>query len=186
MSNNRSSSDSTPPQGKTKERAPWGWLLMGFVITAVSILAAFWFVSEALTREPLELAEQPQPTIIRLTAPPTAVATPTQENPTPTPIPTFTPSPTPDLKVAPSELTIGFFAQVSGTDGVGLSVRGGSSTVNETLLIAPDETVFLILEGPVENNDFRWWQLQLADGTVGWAVDLFMIPASQPADWPSN
>ena len=179
----------TPPSNLRKkntptEESPWGWLLLGFLVTAISIFAALWFVSQALTREPVQVSGQPQATIIRLTAPPTAMVTNTPENPTPTPIPTFTPSPTPDLKVAPAELTIGFFAQVSGTDGVGLSVRGGASTVNETLLVAPEGTAFLILDGPVENSSFLWWQIELADGTIGWAVDLFMAPISQPADWP--
>ena len=175
--------DSAPRSGD-RGGSPWGWLLMGFVVTAVSIFGALWFVSEMLTREPLTVSEAPQPTIIRLTAPPTAEATPTVENPTPTAIPTFTPSPTPDLKVAPPELTIGFFGQVSGTDGAGLSVRDGASTVNELLLVAPDGTNFLILDGPVANSDFQWWQFQLEDGTAGWAVDLFMIPTAEPDGWP--
>lgn len=168
------------------ERAssPWGWLLLGFLVTAVSIFGALWFVSEMLTREPLTVSEASQPTIIRITAPATAEPTITVENPTPTPIPTFTPSPTPDLKIAPSELTVGFFAQISGTDGVGLNVRDGSSTANELLFVAPEGANVLVLDGPIDNNSFRWWQLQFDDGTVGWAVDLFMIPVAEPADWP--
>ena len=184
MANYRPPSD--PRQSVTRERAPWGWLAMGFLITAVSLFAALWFVSEMLTRPPVDVASnEPVATIIRLTAPPTLPPTATSVPPTPTPIPTFTPSPTPDLKVAPAELTIGFFAQVAGTDGIGLTVRDASSTVGAPLLIAPDETSFLILDGPVDNNNFRWWQIQLADGTVGWAVDLYMVPVSQPVDWPN-
>ncbi|MDJ0754902.1 MAG: hypothetical protein QNJ45_15375 [Ardenticatenaceae bacterium] len=165
------------------ESIPWMWIGLGFVVTIVAVWLAVWIISLALSRDPLPTAVSPAPTVIRLTAPATAVPSPTSSLATPTSIPTLTPSPTPDRKDAPEIITSGFFAQVVGTGEIGLSVRSGASTVNDLLVIAPEESIILVLDGPIENGDFRWWQVELADGTVGFAVERFMIPAAEPENW---
>jgi hypothetical protein len=101
---------------------------MGAIVTVVSIFLAISLANRLLAREPLPVSEA-LPTIIVLTAPPTAPPTATAVLELPTPVPTFTPIPTPDNALAPPEVTVGFYAQVTGTE-VGLTVRGGPSTSN--------------------------------------------------------
>jgi hypothetical protein len=98
----------------------------------------------------------------------------------PTVVPTFTPIPTPDNATAPDELTAGFYAQVANTEGTGVRMRGGPSVNNISLLVVPEDTVALVIGGPTENDGFLWWQLQLEDGTEGWAAGDFLIPAAAP------
>jgi hypothetical protein len=40
----------------------------------------------------------------------------------------------------------------------------------------------LVIGGPEvdEANNRLWWQLQLDDGTEGWAVGEFLVPAAGP------
>lgn len=163
-----------------REPVPWLWLGAGVVVTLVGVALATWMVTRMLARPPLEVAGGVEPTIIVLTAPPTEIPSPTPVRPTPSPVPTFTPIPTPDTAVAPPELTIGFYAVVANTDGVGVTVRGGPSTSNVALLIADEGAYGLVLDGPAEGSGFTWWQIQLEDGTEGWVAGDFLEPAAQP------
>jgi hypothetical protein len=160
---------------------PWRWLLLGLVVTVVSMALAVMLVNAFLRRPPLETAV-PQPTLIILTAPPSAVPSPTPRQPTPTPIPTFTPIPTPDTAVAPPEITVGYYAEVANTGGAGVRVRGGPSTSNAAILVAADGEIVLIIGGPEadELNNQVWWQIQLGDGTEGWAVGDYLRPTAAP------
>lgn len=164
------------------EPTPWLWLGLGLLVTFIAILIAFWVVSAMLTRDPLPVSdvEPPPPTIIRLTAPPTLPPSPTPELPTPTAIPTLTPEPTPDRSEVPAEITVDFYARVANTDGIGVSVRGGPSTANVRVVLADEGTVLLVLDGPVENEGFQWWQIRLQDGTEGWVAGDFLEPEAAP------
>jgi hypothetical protein len=75
---------------------------------------------------------------------------------------------------------VGYFAEVANTDGIGVTVRGGPSTSNVSVLIADEGTLLLIIGGPTEANGFLWWQVQLQDGTEGWAAGDFLLPAAGP------
>lgn len=163
----------------SQEPVPWLWLGMGVVITVIGIGVAIAFANSILARPPLSTASL-EPTVIILTAPPSEQATETPIAPTPTPIPTFTPVPTPNTAVAPPELTVGFYAEVANTDGLGVTVRGGPSTSNASLLLAPEGTLLLVTDGPESANDYLWWQVQLEDGTEGWAAGDFLNPAAGP------
>lgn len=166
-------------RGDSREPIPWLWLGLGLVVTLAGLGIAYFLVTSFLTREPIA-AVQPTPTVIRLTAPATSEPTVTSVRPTPTPIPTFTPVPTPDNTFAPAVITVGYYAVVANTAGIGVSVRGGPSTDNIRLLTADEGTVVLVLEGPVENGDFLWWQVELPDGTAGWVAGQFIEPADAP------
>ncbi len=76
--------------------------------------------------------------------------------------------PTPDVAVAPDQITVGYYVRVVNTQNIGVTVRGGPSTDNVRILVAPEETLMLVIAGPTENDDFTWWQVQLEDGTEGW------------------
>lgn len=163
----------------SQEPIPWRWLGLGVIVTIVSIVAALALVNALLDRPPLEAAPV-EPTLIILTAPPSAVPSPTSPLPTPSPIPTFTPIPTPDTAVAPPEVTVGFYAIVVNTDGFGVTVRGGPSTSNAQITVADEEALLLVIGGPEADNERLWWQVQLEDGAEGWAAGDFLAPAAGP------
>ena len=168
--------DRTPEKGPF----PWLWLGLGIVVTIAGVALAAALISSLLNREPLTTT-LPTPTIIRLTALPSLVPTELASLATATPIPTFTPPPTPNLSIAPRELTVGFFAEVFNTEGIGVSLRGGPSTDNVRLELIPEETLLFIIGGPAEGNGFIWWQVRMDDVLEGWVAGDFLIPAAGQA-----
>lgn len=164
-----------------QEPIPWRWLGLGLLVTVVSVALALLLVDTLLDRPPLEAAPI-EPTLIILTAPPSPIPSPTSPLPTPSPIPTFTPIPTPDTAVAPPELTVGYYAQVANTDGFGINLRGGPSTSNALIQLVDEGALVLVIGGPEadEANNRLWWQIQLNDGTEGWAAGEFLVPAAGP------
>jgi hypothetical protein len=160
---------------------PWRWLGAGLFVTVLGCLAAYLFLLNFLNNQSLmDLAVQPEITIIVLTAPASPTLPPTTQAVIPTPIPTFTPIPTPDTAVAPPEITAGYYAVVANTDGLGVTVRGGPSISNVAILVAVEGTSFIVLDGPVEGDGFNWWQVQLEDETSGWIAANFLEPAAAP------
>jgi hypothetical protein len=168
-------------RGDSQTPVPWVWLGLGVVVTIAGIFLALGLANMLLNREPL-LTSVATPTIIRLTAPPTVPATPTSVQPTPTPIPTFTPAPTRDLTTPPDEITVGYYAVVSGTGDAGLTVRGAPGTDAVRLMRASEGTLMRVLGGPEEGGDFTWWQVRLTDGTEGWVAGAFLEPAAAPEE----
>lgn len=162
-----------------REPIPWLWLGMGVVVTAIGILLAFGLISLLLSREPLSTS-LPTPTIIRLTAPPSPIPSETRPLPTTTAIPTFTPPPTPDVSVPPEEVTIGYFAEVVNTDGVGVILRGGPSTDNVRIQLVDEGVALLVIDGPAEGSDLLWWQVMMDDGVEGWVAADFLAPIARP------
>ncbi|WP_420627736.1 SH3 domain-containing protein [Candidatus Leptofilum sp.] len=184
----RKSKRSDPPDKQprrlrqdTQAPIPWRWLGLGLIVTIISIGLSLALVNSLLARPPLETAPI-ESTLIILTAPPSPIPSPTSPLPTPSPIPTFTPIPTPDTAVAPPEITVGFYAQVANTDGFGVTLRGGPSTSNAQITVVDEESLVLVIGGPEpdEANNRLWWQIQLDDGTEGWAAGDFLIPAAGP------
>lgn len=160
---------------------PWRYLLMGVVVTVVSIIMALALVNAMLARPPLEVSPV-QPTLIILTAPPSAVPSATSILPTPSVIPTFTPIPTPDHAFPPDVITVNYYATVANTGGVGVVVRGGPGTLNAQITLADDGVLLLVIGGPEadEANNRVWWQVELSDGTRGWVAGDFLLPAAGP------
>jgi hypothetical protein len=120
------------------------------------------------------IVEATQPAAATPTIPPVVTLEPTL-----TPTPTLTPVP-----VAPSELAPNVYAQITGTDGSGVSVRAGPGTNNARLTIAPEGSLVLILEGPradENQDDYIWWFVRAEDGTEGWTVQEYLIPSLPPA-----
>jgi hypothetical protein len=162
-----------------KQPIPWLWLAGGILMTLIGFGLSVLLLRSFLLREPLAVTP-PEPTVIILTAPPSPTWTPLPAVTAPTAQPTFTPVPTPDIAVAPETITVGYYAQVVNTEGVGVTVRGGPSTSNAPLTIANERVVLLVLEGPVEANDFLWWEIRLPDGTEGWVAGDFIEPVAAP------
>jgi hypothetical protein len=160
--------------------APWLWLGIGSIVTVIGLGIIGWLLGNYLIRPPDGEAVAQQPTIIRLTAP--AMPTPTQSlgPATPTIAPTATTAATPDLSVAPSEITVGFYTQVVETGGVGVTVRNGPNTSNLPVTVAGEGSFLLVLEGPTPGGEYEWWRVRLPDGTEGWAAGDFLVPAAAP------
>ncbi len=161
------------------EPLPWLWIGLGVLVTAAGLFLAFLLANTMLIPEPLATG-QPQPTVIRLTAPPSPIPSPTTAVETPTSIPTLTPVPTLDLAHPPADVTVGYYAMVVGTGGDGVTVRGGPSTSDTRLLTAAEGRLMIVLEGPVTGGDFEWWRVRLDDGAEGWIAGDFLAPAPAP------
>jgi len=114
-----------------------------------------------------------QPVVATPTIPPVVTLPPTD-----TPIPTNTPVP-----VAPDTLFQGGYAEVTGTEGAGVSLRAGPGTNNARLATAPDGVVLLLLDGPRDDENLQgyvWWFVRDPDGNEGWAVQDYLIPNLPP------
>jgi hypothetical protein len=174
-------SDPHPPN-RSSDRAsiPWLWLGAGLLVTLVGLSALAWALGDFLVTRPEEAGALPEPTIVRLTAPPLPTATIVTNPATPTVAPTATTAATPDLSVAPPEVTAGYYAQVVETGGVGVTVRNGPNTSNTPVAVAAEGSFVLVLEGPTPGGAYQWWRLRLPDGTEGWAAGDFLVPAAAP------
>jgi hypothetical protein len=84
-----------------------------------------------------------------------------------------TPTVTVDLQLPGSGgLKTGVYVQINGTGGNGLRIRNNAGTDAETNFIANESEVFLIIGGPLELNDYVWWQLSAPydQSRQGWAA----------------
>jgi hypothetical protein len=98
--------------------------------------------------------------------------------------------PTPTVEVAaeapePSfEIVVGSEVTVVGTEGDGLAMRQGPGLTYAYFFIAKDGEVFLVEDGPRENDGFTWWYISDPDipDKAGWAVGDFMekVPDQGP------
>lgn len=155
-----------------RDRFPRVWLLSMGILSVILVVGV---VALALLA------------LFRPTPPPTSVPSPERETgaeDTPTPmmlqgtpvLPLFTPTPTP-VPTMPAGIAIGIYVKVSGTEGTDLSFRAGPSTNHVRLKIVAEGSVLKVLDGPVEDDGYVWWQLQdVSDGTVGWAVADYLEP----------
>ncbi|CUS02171.2 protein of unknown function [Candidatus Promineifilum breve] len=158
---------------------PWLWLGLGSLVTVIGLGLLAWLLGNYLVQPPAEVAAG-VPTIIRLTAPVVPTATQSVNPATPTVAPTATTAATPDLSVAPPEITVGYYAEVVETGGVGVTVRNGPNTSNLPVTVAGEGSAVLVLEGPTPGGEYQWWRIRLPDGTEGWAAGDFLVPAAQP------
>jgi len=159
---------------------PWLWLGMGVLVAVTGLAALMIFLTNYLVQPPDDLSAAMEPSIIQLTAPPQPTSTISTDPPTPTIAPTATTAPTPDLSVAPDEVTIGYYAQVVETGGVGVTVRNGPSTSNQPVVVASEGSILMITDGPTPGGEYDWWGVRLSDGTVGWVAGDFLVPSAAP------
>ncbi len=159
---------------------PWVWLGLGVLTTIIGLSVLIWSLSNYLTQPPDETSVSSGPTVIQLAAPTLPAAIAPTSPPTPTVAPTATSIATPDLSIAPPELTAGYYAQVTDTGGIGVTVRNGPSTSNQPVGVAGEGTVVLVIEGPTPGGEYEWWRIQTADGTSGWAAGDFLRPSAAP------
>ena len=168
-----------------KDRFPRVWLLSMGILSVILVVGVVALAFLALFRPiptptpVLSLAEGPvlpSPTSVPLPEGETEVeATPNPVMVQSTPVPA-PPTPTP-VPAVPAEIAIGIHVKVSGTGGSDLSFRNGPSSNYARLKIVAENSVLRVLDGPVEADDYVWWQLQdVSDGVVGWAVADYLEP----------
>ncbi|MBN1314322.1 MAG: hypothetical protein JXA42_02600 [Anaerolineales bacterium] len=88
----------------------------------------------------------------------------------PTPTETVTPSPT--IPIAP--IRVGGTVVVAGTEGLGISLRDGSSSEAVRIAILLDGERSEVIGGPIQEGNLVWWQLRTEAGLEGWAVNRFL------------
>lgn len=169
-----------PAQSGDRPPVPWVWLGLGILTTIIGLGVLIWSLGNYLSEPPDEAATGQGPTIIQLTAPTVPAASVPTSPPTPTVAPTATSVATPDVSVAPAEITVGYYAQVTDTGGIGVTVRNGPSTSNQPIGVAGEGSILLIVEGPTPGGEYEWWRIQMADGTSGWAAGNFLRPSAAP------
>jgi hypothetical protein len=124
--------------------------------------------------QPFKTGQAVQSPLVVVTVTPTPFV-PTATLP-PTAIPTVTPLPSP----TPEGLFVGGQALVRGT-GSALRLRSDPGLQATTLKTVIDGTRLIILEGPREADELRWWRMQdPSDGAEGWAAETYLTPGGQP------
>jgi len=73
-------------------------------------------------------------------------------------------------------LAVGSAAEVSGTEGDGLSVRAEPSAQGALRTVLPDGTVVQVLEGPVAGGGLQWFRVSYdAQGSTGWVAGRYLV-----------
>ncbi|MFN2200862.1 MAG: SH3 domain-containing protein [Caldilineaceae bacterium] len=117
-----------------------------------------------------------------------AAATPADaQTPTPAPTATFTPTPLPGTALAAGQ-------QARVTAPAGLNYRDVPNTDGQLLGQFGTGQLVNVLDGPVQADDFTWWQIDDRQGNVGWAADgdgetewlSPQVGEPQPANRPPN
>lgn len=68
-----------------------------------------------------------------------------------------------------TQLVVGDAAQVVADDGVVL--HAASDRFSTELQTMAEGAIMTIINGPACSGGYRWWQVELSDGIVGWAVE---------------
>jgi hypothetical protein len=103
---------------------------------------------------------------------------------TPNVTPTFTPDPliygTPTL--APNEIGVGGYVQITGTSGDGLRLRADPGLSGASVFLGYDEEVFEVRDGPQEADGYTWWYLVAPydETRAGWAAADFLEAIPSP------
>jgi hypothetical protein len=89
----------------------------------------------------------------------------------------------PPAETAPdTEIVVGGEVTILGTEGDGLAMRQGPGLSYAYFFIGKDGEVFVVEDGPRENDGFIWWYI--ADPEIpdkgGWAVQDYMEKVPEP------
>lgn len=101
---------------------------------------------------------------------PSSTWTPPAMTDTPVPSPTSTPPP------SSTQLEVGAFVAVSGTEGDGLRMRDGPSLEATIIRLAVENEVFQIEAGPQEQGGYIWWYVvnPYDPEVTGWVVSNYL------------
>ena len=108
--------------------------------------------------------------------------------PAPTSTPMTTPTATPDPLIygtptlAPDEIGLGGYVQITGTDGEGLRLRSNPGLDGTPVFLGYDEEVFEVRDGPQALDGYVWWYLVAPydETRAGWAASDFLGAIPSP------
>lgn len=152
----------------------WGFALVVLMVAALTCgLWGYVLFSRPDATAPLN--STPTPVILVITPTPTIGVEPLVD--TPQTIPTLTHT-IEELPPAEPEnmIALGGMVTVGGTEGSGVAIRQGPGTAYQWMAIGNEGDVFLVQDGPRENNGYTWWFIvdpQNAD-RAGWAAGEFL------------
>ena len=140
-------------------------LLIGLVLAGLAVF----FMARV---EPAATGTTPVITMI-----PAPSLTPTSIQPSATPAPTATTV----FFLPEGVIGVGAYVQVSGTEGAGLRMRSQPGLDGEVEFTALDAEVFLVIDGPVEEDGYQWWHLEAPYDASrnGWSAGDFLTPIEQ-------
>ncbi len=177
-------------EGRFVLARPWRWVIAVLsVLSIIGILGLFviiiWRIiypagPVVLSPEPTEATVGVMPAstatdvltpaeVILPSSTPTSTATP-RSTPTATP---RSPTPTPTL---PTEIVVGGYVKVSGTEDLGLNLREAPGQDYKIRKIAEEGSVLEVLDGPREADGYTWWQLKDETGELGWGAADYLEP----------
>jgi hypothetical protein len=98
-----------------------------------------------------------------------------------TPSPTLDPalvSPTPD----PTQISVGGYVQISGTEGEGLRIRAAPGLNSDTVFFGEESEVFMVRDGSQTMDGYVWWYLVAPydETRAGWAAADFLAVVPSP------
>lgn len=191
-----------PRQGKARSRRDsglylplWSLALMVLVVIAIVVGVILLFLNlggrPAPEREPVLLIDTAVPTL-RPNAFPISPATstiPPDVDPNlldviPSAPPIILEGPTlfiPTLSPTPRPIEIGVIVLVTDVGDQELNIRNEAGVTNSTVVFrSPENTRFMIVDGPRQGDGLTWWQIQdvLDPSRVGWAASNYLIPES--------
>ncbi len=80
----------------------------------------------------------------------------------------------------PGVFAMGMRVRVSNTGGEGLKIHTEPTIESDTLTIASENSLWIIIEGPTINESRIWWKIQAQDSAVtGWAVQDYLAAEYQ-------
>jgi hypothetical protein len=157
----------------------WGFALV--ILAVAGLTCGLWaLVLMQKSPGPMDIGPSPSPIFQVITATPTLGPDPSE--PTNAPLGTQPAvQPTISFEVTPTPpggapITIGSRVQVTGTEGLGVTVRQGPGTTYTYFFIAQDGDVFMILDGPREADGYVWWEVSDPNDPdrAGWMVEDYI------------
>ena len=162
-----------PDPRSSSPRAPrsiirwWTWLV-ALILAVVAILIG-WAVMVSWPLPTPSASAQPLFTVLPppTLTPPQVVVVPGEETATPIP-------PTP----LPGFFGVGGTVSVVGTGRDGLRLRETPSLGGRILLLALENEVFVVRDGPRESDGYTWWYLEglIDQSRKGWGVQNYLGP----------
>jgi hypothetical protein len=160
--------------------------VIGVVVLAL-ILVALFFAFYQLVLDGNSATNTPSPEVtltaqaaVQVTNSPAPVATDTATSEPATPTapptlrPTFTLAPSPTLRPAPDVITVGVRARVNISEGLAINLRDAPTVNGSTIItqLQADAEVD-VFDGPVDEGDLRWWNVDGGGEEIGWVVEGF-------------
>jgi hypothetical protein len=95
-------------------------------------------------------------------------------------------SPPPAPQLNATEIVVGGYVQISGTEGSGLRLRESAGTGAKQLFLGMDNEVFQVRDGPREADGYTWWYLEAPydKNRAGWAASAFLKVINAPQATP--